>query len=94
VALDTGARKGELCGLRWADMDLEQGKARIVQQSLVPGPDPVFGLTTSGRPRTVSLASESVELLRAHKSQQAAVKMVNSTTTATKGWCLRRNGRT
>src|SRR5262245_20663443 len=80
LALDTGARKGELCGLRWADLDLDLGSARIVQQLLVPGPKPVFGPTKTGRPRTVSLAPETVELLKAHRSHQAEVKMANRTT--------------
>jgi integrase len=40
LAIDSGARKGELCGLRWSDVDLEAGKIRIVQQLLTPGPDP------------------------------------------------------
>ena len=38
LALDSGARKGELCGLRWADLDLDTGKMHIVQQLLTPGP--------------------------------------------------------
>jgi integrase len=25
LALDSGARKGELCGLQWGDHDLEKG---------------------------------------------------------------------
>jgi integrase len=80
TALDTGARKGELCGLRWADLDLDQGKARIVQQLLVPGPDAVFGPTKTGRPRTVALASETVALLRTHRTHQRELMMANRTT--------------
>ena len=53
LALDSGARKGELCGLRWNDVDLDTAKMRIVQQLVTPGPEPVFGPTKTGRPRTV-----------------------------------------
>jgi integrase len=80
LAIDSGARKGELCGLQWADVDFEGGKIRIVQQLLTPGPKPVFGPTKTGRPRTVSIAAETVELLRVHKRHQARVKMATRTT--------------
>ena len=46
LALDSGARKGELCGLTWANLDLDAGKMRIVQQLLKPGRS-----RCSGRPR-------------------------------------------
>jgi integrase len=77
VALDSGARKGELCGLRWQDVDLEAGTIRLVQQLLEPGAAPVFGPLKAGRPRTITLATETVRLLAAHKRTQAEVKMAN-----------------
>ena len=80
LALDSGARKGELCGLTWANVDLETGKMRIVQQLLTPGAEPVFGPTKTGRPRTVALAAEVVALLRVHRSQQRELRMANRTT--------------
>jgi integrase len=79
-ALDSGARKGELCGLRWSEVDLEAGKIRIVQQLTTPGPEPVFGPPKTGRSRTVTIAAETVELLKAHKKHQAEVKMANRAT--------------
>ena len=33
LALDTGARKSELCGLRWADVDLDAG--RIIAEAAI-----------------------------------------------------------
>ena len=85
LAIDSGARKGELCGLRWAEVDLVAGKMRIVRQLLTPGPAPVFGPTKTGHPRTVSLAAETVALLCAHKRHQARLKMANRTTYADHG---------
>lgn len=79
LALDTGARKGELCGLRWADVDLEAGKIHVVQQLTKPGAKPVFGPPKNKRPRVVTLSAETVTLLRAHKAHQAKVKMANRT---------------
>jgi len=80
VALDSGARKGELCGLRWEDVDFESGRIRIVQQLTKPGPDPTFGPPKNGCARDVTLSAETVELLRHHKRAQAEVKMANRTT--------------
>jgi integrase len=85
LALDSGARKGELCGLRWCDVDLVAGKMRIVQQLVKPGPTPQFGPPKNGLPRTVSLAAETIALLQAHKRHQARIKMANRTTYADHG---------
>jgi integrase len=77
LALDGGARKGELCGLTWANLDLDAAKVHIVQQLVTPGPEPVFGPTKTGRPRTVSLSPETVALLRVHRQHQRELKMAN-----------------
>ena len=77
LALDSGARKGELCGLTWPNLDLDAGKLYIVQQLLEPGPAPVFGQPKTGRPRTVSLSAETVQLLRTHRQQQRELMMAH-----------------
>jgi integrase len=40
LALDTGARKAELCGLLWQDVDLQRGQISIVRQLIKPGAPP------------------------------------------------------
>jgi integrase len=80
LALDSGMRKGELCGLRWADVELDTGKIRITQQLLAPGPEPAFGPTKTGKARTVSIGAETVELLRVHKRHQSEIKIANRST--------------
>jgi integrase len=80
MALDSGARKGELCGLSWEHIDLEAGTVRVVRQLTKPGPAPTFGPPKSGCSRTITLASETVDLLRAHRRAQAELKMANRTT--------------
>ena len=77
LAIDSGMRKGELCGLRWTNVDLDAGKVRVVQQLLKPGADPTFGPTKTGKVRTVSIGPDTVELLRTHRQHQSEVKIAN-----------------
>jgi integrase len=77
LALDSGARKSELGGLRWSDVDLDGTTVTIAQQITGLGPEPTFGPTKTGRVRTISVSSETVALLREHKRQQAALKLRN-----------------
>lgn len=55
MALTTGARKGELMGLRWADVDLERAEARIA-------------LTKNGTPRVLPLVPAVVVELQRFKA--------------------------
>lgn len=79
TALDAGARKNELCGLRWEDLDLEAGRLRIGRQLTKPGPEPTFGPPKNGCSRDITLSAETIELLRQHKRAQAELKMKNRT---------------
>lgn len=67
--------RGELCGLRWSDVDLDAGTIRLVHQLLKPGKVPVFGPLKAGRPQTITLSAETVKLLAVHKRQQAELKL-------------------
>lgn len=51
VAITTGAMKGELTGLRWADVDLKKGRALVHE-------------TKNDEPRTLPLAGQALEALR------------------------------
>ncbi len=79
LALETGMRKAELCGLKWADVDLDRGKVQVGRQLIVPGSKPVFGPPKNGQPRTIDIGPETVKLLKAHKSHQAELKLANRT---------------
>ncbi|MGH9370240.1 MAG: tyrosine-type recombinase/integrase [Vicinamibacterales bacterium] len=79
VALDSGARKNELCGLHWSDLDVDHGTVTIVRQLIKLGRKPEFGPVKNGVPRTVDLATETIELLKAHRRAQAELKMRNRT---------------
>lgn len=66
LAATTGARRGELLALRWADIDLARGSISI-QRALVEGPiGPVLAPTKTRRPHHLELDARTLALLRAH----------------------------
>jgi integrase len=77
LALDSAARKGELCGLTWDNLDLDAARMDVVQTLLVPGPEPVYGPPKTGRPRSISLAATTVALLHQHRQHQREMMMAN-----------------
>jgi integrase len=81
LAVDTGARKSELLGLTWADVDLSAGSVTIARQ-LEPRSTktPTWGPTKTDRSRVVTLGSETITRLRAHKKGQRELLMKNRTT--------------
>jgi integrase len=72
VAVTTGMRRGELLGLRWADLDLKAGRL-TVNQSLerIGGKVAFKPPKTSTSRRTITLPAITVEALAAHRSAQA-----------------------
>ncbi|MBV9092456.1 MAG: site-specific integrase [Streptosporangiaceae bacterium] len=75
VAAYTGARRGELLNLRWADIDLDAKKITITGSTAVIGGERVNGTTKSGRARVVSIDDETVAVLRQRKVDQAAEQL-------------------
>src|SRR5262249_13889978 len=71
-----GLRRGELCGLRWDDLDLDRGTLRVVRN--VTEADRAAHIvepkTNKGK-RTVSLGRELAAVLRAHKRAQVADRL-------------------
>lgn len=70
LAAYTGARRGELLNLRWADVDLDKPQIHITGTAAVIDRQRVEGTTKSGRSRVVSLASTTVKVLKAHRARQ------------------------
>ena len=77
LALGTGMRRGELCALAWAALDLDKAAVRV-EQSLEETKD---GLrfkapkTVHGR-RTISLPASVVEILREHRRRQIEQRLL------------------
>lgn len=66
----TGARRGELCALKWSDVDLDRGAIRIERSITQAGDNVTVKSTKTGRGRTFSFDARTVALLLAHRSWQ------------------------
>ena len=71
LALHTGMRRGEVLGLRWQDVDLDQSMLRVRQSLVQSGGVLAFQepKTASGR-RTIALDAASVAALRQLRAEQ------------------------
>ena len=73
LALYLGLRRGELLGLRWQDVDLDEAKLEVVHTlQRVGGALRLVPPKTEDSARTVPLPPVCVEALRAHQQRQAA----------------------
>lgn len=75
LALTTGMRRGELLGLKWADVALDRGSLRV-ERSL----ESVYPLTEKApkreaSKRSIELLPEAVAALRSHRLRQLEEKM-------------------
>ena len=70
VAAYTGARRGELCNLRWTDVDWDAPSLGIKGSVGVIAGERIEGTTKSGRERIVSLDAGTVDVLRAQRRRQ------------------------
>ena len=73
LAAATGARRGELCALRWGSIDLDRGKLRIDASAYFqPGVGVLTKSTKNHSVRDVSLDAETVQALRDHRGRMLA----------------------
>jgi len=78
LACHTGARRGEICALRWSDFDPEKGSISISKgRGMVNGVIVEENSTKSKRGmRTVELDTETVQVLKSHKTRQSQEKLL------------------
>ena len=76
-ALSTGMRRGELCGLAWGALDLDDGVVRVERSLEETAAGLRFKLpkTRHGH-RSVSLPAQAVDILRAYRRQQLEQRLV------------------
>jgi len=72
LAIYTGARKGELLALQWADLDFENMKLTISKNRIyINGKNLVQNSTKGGEGRrTISVDPETMDVLRDHRKRQ------------------------
>ena len=77
--LDTGTRKSELLGLTWDRVNLDKRTVQLDRQLDGHAKDgsPIFGPVKTKKSREFKISTESVNRLRTHKAQQAALKLKN-----------------
>jgi integrase len=82
LAAATGARRGELCGLRWGDIDFDAGMVRISRAiGVVPGAPPFVKDTKTHQERRLTLDPQTVERLAGHRAK-AAERLVGASAPA------------
>lgn len=76
LLLSRGLRRGELCGLRWANLDLDTGVLRVVETRIVVSSKPTASTpkTSAGR-RPVPLDAHLCAELRSHRARQAQERL-------------------
>ena len=75
VLADTGGRRGEVLGLRWADIDMDAGTATIGRQLVEHPESRGLGYRPTKRPRskaTIGLHPSTVAALRRRRSNRAS----------------------
>src|SRR5450755_2813520 len=71
LAVLCGLRRGEICALRWRNVDLVTGQISVVESLEQTKAGLRFKSPKSGKGRTVALSKTVVEELRAHRLQRA-----------------------
>ena len=66
----TGARRGEVLGMRWENFEVSKRHMRIREALAIQGGKPVLQGTKTGDTRTIALDPSTVALLVAHRAEQ------------------------
>ena len=75
IGATTGLRPGEICALRWRDVDLERGRIRVRGSVTRTTDGPMLKSTKTGRERIVPLPTLAVTELRAYRARQNETRL-------------------
>ena len=76
LAVVLGARRSELVGLKWRDVDLDAGEVLIASGVVRVAGQPLIDKDTKTHAkRRVAVGAETVDLLKAHRARQAAAAL-------------------
>ena len=75
LAIETGMRKGELCGLKWEDVDFVARRISVKRTLIKAGPEPILGPPKVGRSRAVAISPQMASLLKRHRIKQSEFKL-------------------
>ena len=76
LATTTGMRRGELCGLRWNDTDLDTGRLSIRHQITTAGEHVIEAdVKTNRARRVIDVDEQTISRLRAHRTEQLQLRL-------------------
>jgi len=70
LAMITGARRGELCGIRWSDVDLDNGQIKIARSIADTPEEIIVKATKTGKVRRLAVDATTVAMLTARRAAQ------------------------
>ena len=70
LAIHTGLRQRELLGLKWYDVDLDQGRLQVRRILSAAKSGPTFTTPKNDKGRSVRLTPQAVQALRDHRKRQ------------------------
>lgn len=78
LALDSGARRSEICALRWSDIDLDTRMVSITKSlKVVEGVIDEKTTKTESSIKTIKLSESTINLIKEYKKWQETYKLVN-----------------
>ena len=70
LAVTAGLREGELLGLKWKDVGLDDGSLSVRRTLSETRSGRVFETPKNGKGRSIRLTKRAVEALRSHRKRQ------------------------